>query len=362
MKEEQLYALIEQELRGTLNESDAGMLADWVGQGREEETTYQEVRSILEITAEGISVMDPQTDTSWDALQSLIGEAEVSTVGDAEITSVGNTETSAVGNTETENTSFEGAPVIPMRRSRTRIYGIAATVVLLVVAALFIVLPGDTPGVDKGKIFASTHSEVKQLDLPDGSHVTLNSESKLEMPADFNDEVRRVKLEGEAFFDIARNEEKPFIIEVMGTETRVLGTSFTISAYPATQQVMVSVVTGHVEFSPIGSDAKIDLTPNQAGRFDLKTNKLSRMETAASDDAAWQDGKYVFRKVPFGIALERLEKHYDLEFVVSPDLENEPLTTTIDVNTTSEEDLLSLLQVTFQVQIERNGKRVEIKK
>lgn len=345
MKEEQLYALIEQELRGTLDESNARVLAEWIGQGSQEEATYQEVRSILEITDEGISAIDPGTDESWLALQAMMNGGR-----------------SQEDPKEAQEEIEADTPVIQMKPRRTRIYGIAATVILLVVAGLFFAIPGSSPGDDNGQIFASGHGVIKQIDLPDGSHVTLNSESKLEMPGDFNDELRRVKLEGEAFFDIARNEEKPFIIEVMGTETKVLGTSFTISAYPATEQVVVSVVTGLVEFSPIGSDAHLQLKPNQAGRFDLRTNKLIRMETASAEDAAWQEGKFSFRKDPFRIALERLEKHYDLELSVSSELGNELLTTKIDVNSTNEEDMISLLATTMQCKFQRTGKRVEFMK
>ncbi len=348
MNKEQIFALIEQELRGTLSVIDARVLTNWVRRGRKEKNIYQEVRSILETTTEGISEIDPQTDSSWITLQNMLAKVGTSVnVLDEEF------EQSKVK---------EKVLVIPLKSSRIRIYGVAVAVILLVIAGLLIVFPSGTPESDSGETLSSVHKEVKQFDLSDGSHVTLNSESKLEILADFNDKVRRVKLEGEAFFDITRNKEKPFFIEVRGAEAKVLGTSFTISAYPATEQVLVSVVTGHVEFSPIGSDIKIDLTPNQAGRFDLKTGKLSRMKTFAPDDAAWRQGKLVFRKVPFRIALERLEKQYDLEFIVSPDLENEPLTTTIDVNTTSEGDLLSLLKTTFQVQIKRTERRVEIMK
>lgn len=341
MKEEQLYALIELEMRGTLSESQARTLADWVGQGSHEETTYQEVRSILEITQEGISVIDTQTDQSWMDLQAMLGASETAESAPEEVAD---------------------APVIPLKRSRTRIYGIAAAIILLVMVGIFVAIPGDNSGNSNGQTFATAHSQVTQVNLPDGSQVTLNSESQLDMPGDFNDELRRVKLEGEAFFDVEKNKEKPFIIEVLGTETRVLGTSFNISAYPATEQVIVSVVTGRVEFSPVGSTNKLVLNPDEAGRFDLKTKTLFPMGTVAKEDAAWKDGKLVFRKVPFGNALERLEKHYDLEFSVDPELENELLTTTVDFKKDTEEDLIGLLQATFQAKIEKTGKQVKIMK
>ncbi|MFT4733600.1 MAG: transmembrane sensor [Arcticibacterium sp.] len=87
-------------------------------------------------------------------------------------------------------------------------------------------------------------SQVKTL--ADGSSVTLNSFSLLEYPETFGKDERRIKLIGEAFFDISKKPDKPFIIEANGTEIRVLGTSFNISARD--QNVKVSVNTGTVEF------------------------------------------------------------------------------------------------------------------
>ena len=340
IKEEQLYALVEQELRGTLSEPDARMLSDWIGRGTQEETAYQEVRSILEITQEGISNLDPKTDASWDALQAIMASGEAN-----------------------EEVTEEETPVIPLRKPRTRIYGIAAAIILLVMAGIYIAIPGDQNDVTTGQVFASAHGEMKQVNLPDGSIVTLSPESKLELAADFNEDMRQMKLEGEAFFDVARNEEKPFVVNVMNTETKVLGTSFNIAAYPASEQVTVSVMTGKVQFKPISSEAHLILTPNQAGQFDMKTNKLIRMETVAADDAAWKEGKLVFRKNPIVIALERVEKHYDLKFEVDPEVMGETVTTTIDLNNHAESDVIEILELTLsRLQFETTGNTVKIRK
>lgn len=339
MKEEHLYSLIEQELNGTLSESDAARLAAWVEQGKEEEATYQEIRSILELTSSAVDAVDPQTDAMWAALRGQLEE-----------------------DTEVSDPEVATTPVIPMRRSPARWYGVAAAIVLLVVTSVYLLVPGNGSTQEDPQRFSARHGTTLTLDLPDASKVVLNSESSLEWENDFNSSERRVKLEGEAFFDIAKNKEKPFIIDVMGTETKVLGTSFNISAYPKTREVLVSVVTGKVSFQPLDGTQSLQLTPNQAGRYDLDNKKLTLIENiVAQDDAAWQKGILKFDKTPLKDALVRLEKHYELEFELSPELEGEVMSATYDVKTIQEDDLIEILTLTYNnAKIQREGKKVLI--
>jgi len=340
MKEEHLYSLIEQELNGTLNASDAAKLESWVGQGKEEESTYQEIRSILELTGTVVAAVDPQTDAMWASLQTQLNDEapEVSTTS-------------------------EEAVVVPLRRSPARWYGIAAAVVLLVVTSVYLLVPGNNDNDDPQR-FSARHGTTLSLDLPDASKVVLNSESSLEWNEDFNDSERRVKLEGEAFFDIAKNKEKPFIINVMGTETKVLGTSFNISAYSGTREVLVSVVTGKVAFESLDDHKSVFLTPNQLGRYDLDSKKLTVVnEVVATDDAAWQKGVLKFNQTPLADALVRLEKHYDLEFQLSPELEGEVMSATYNIRTLQEDGLIEILTLTYpDANIQREGKKVSIMK
>jgi ferric-dicitrate binding protein FerR (iron transport regulator) len=88
------------------------------------------------------------------------------------------------------------------------------------------------------------------ITLPEGSKIWLNADSKLSYPVAFNDKTREVYLRGEAFFDIRKNPDKPFIIHLANGTIHVLGTSFNVRAYDDEDKIETSVSTGKVAFIP----------------------------------------------------------------------------------------------------------------
>jgi transmembrane sensor len=131
---------------------------------------------------------------------------------------------------------------ISTKKKKTNYYGIAAAVAGLLLLGTYFIIKNKQP---ISYLSLKTEKSYQTKTLADGSTVTLNSYSLLEFPEEFEGKERRIKLIGEAFFDITKNPEKPFIIEVNGTEVKVLGTSFNISARG--EDVKVSVNTGTVE-------------------------------------------------------------------------------------------------------------------
>ncbi|MFT5886265.1 MAG: transmembrane sensor [Arcticibacterium sp.] len=130
-----------------------------------------------------------------------------------------------------------------VKKAKPNYLRIAAGLAAVILLSTYIFIKNNQP-ISYLSLKSEKASEVKTL--ADGSTVTLNSFSLLEYPEKFGEEERRIKLIGEAFFDISKNPGKPFIIEANGTEIRVLGTSFNISARD--QNVKVSVNSGTVEF------------------------------------------------------------------------------------------------------------------
>jgi ferric-dicitrate binding protein FerR (iron transport regulator) len=148
------------------------------------------------------------------------------------------------------------------------------------------------------------------LELTDGSKIWLNADSKLTYPEVFAGITREVYLEGEAFFDVANNAEKPFIIHLRKGTIRVLGTSFNIRAYED-EPVQTSVTTGKVAFIPKyeeGSNKKPDtilITPDIKVTFTHTTGNLVKENTFSEDDKAWTEGRLVFRNATLeSISLE----------------------------------------------------------
>lgn len=139
------------------------------------------------------------------------------------------------------------------------------------------------------------------IELADGSKIWLNADSKLTYPEVFSNDSREVYLEGEAFFDVATNPGKPFIIHLAKGNVQVLGTSFNIRAY-SNEPIQTSVKTGKVAFIPAydGSGKRPDtiyITPDEKVTYERTGGDVKKEVTSAEDDQAWTEGRLVFRNM-----------------------------------------------------------------
>lgn len=156
--------------------------------------------------------------------------------------------------------------------------------------------------------------------LGDGTRVLLNADSKMTLPSEFASDVREVFLEGEAYFDVAGNPDKPFVIHSGASVIRVLGTSFSVRSYPEDEGVRVVVQEGRVFFEAEGAEAlqKAVLSANELGRFSLKSD---RIETRQVDDMelylSWREGYLKFRETPMHKVATALERRYGIEVAFS---------------------------------------------
>ena len=193
---------------------------------------------------------------------------------------------------------------------------IAASLILLLALAiggyrLLTTQDADNPSTDLVQKL-NAKGVKSSIALSDGSKIWLNADSKIQYPAKFTGNTREVFLNGEAFFDVEKNPEKPFIIHLANGTIQVLGTSFNVKAYDDEEVVETSVATGKVAFIPrtkkkIQSDT-IFLTPNKKVVYELKTEQATTSSTASEEDKAWIEGKLIFRSMLFediAIALER---------------------------------------------------------
>mgnify|MGYP000047072726 FL=1 len=152
------------------------------------------------------------------------------------------------------------------------------------------------------------------LTLPDGTQVHLNSGTTIKFPKKFSAYSREVKLDGEAFFEVAKNPNKPFIIQTGEVNTMVHGTSFNINNYDDKDRVEVTVATGKVEVS--SNEEKVFLTQNDQAIFDRTTKNITKEHVNAADYLYWKKGIINFKDAPLAEALEALERWYGVSFIV----------------------------------------------
>ncbi|MDR0394980.1 MAG: DUF4974 domain-containing protein [Tannerella sp.] len=161
--------------------------------------------------------------------------------------------------------------------------------------------------------------------LSDGSKVTLNAMTTFRYPTDFSETDRIVYLDGEAYFEIAKNEAKPFIVKLKKQDVKVLGTSFNIEAYSDENYSIVTLLSGNVSLESYNEQnelmGKMFLKPNQRAVSDNRSGSVSLENIHTSLAEAWTSGKYKFKDEPLQIIAKRLEKYYDVQV----NIENEQL-------------------------------------
>lgn len=335
MHEERLYLLAEKELAGQLQAGERAELDRILERSSESKAIYEEAKTILEAGSALFAGIDPDTDADWDSLRGML-----------------------------ENGAAEEAPVVPMRRKPYGWIGIAAAIAVLIGLGIwFVDFAGDEPPVEVVMSYEVENGKTLALVLSDQSQVVLNAGSKLDLADDFGQETRTVRLEGEAWFDIARDESKPFVIQTAGgTETRVLGTSFNVRAYPGQDVVEVDVGSGLVSFSSGISGKSMQLKADQGARCSIADGNMELRAPETVSKAEWRTGILVFKGTLLKDALVILEKHYDLEFEVAQEAQGEVLSATYDIRSIDEDMLLNNLRTTLAVNIERAGRRVTIRK
>lgn len=156
--------------------------------------------------------------------------------------------------------------------------------------------------------------EEYQLALADGTEVWLNSESSLRYPVQFTGKNRQVELSGEAYFEVAHNAKKPFIVNTQEMNIEVLGTSFNISAYADDETVHATLVEGKVKVhNTMGEVIEKVLAPNQQFIYSKNDNRTSVNEVNASFYSAWKDGVFTFEDESLTSIMRKIERWYDIK-------------------------------------------------
>ena len=193
----------------------------------------------------------------------------------------------------------------------TELIKIAAAVAVTLGLSLLYQFVSDKNGVvPMQSIYVPTGQRVN-ITLSDGTNVWLNARTKIVYPAVFDKSVRQVAVDGEAYFDVAKDKKRPFIVETGKCNMEVLGTKFNVEAYSARKIFETSLMEGKVKVKlPHDDKNSVVLVPNQ------KTTLIDgRLVVSKIDDYnvyRWKEGLYCFRNKPFADIIKDLEKYYDL--------------------------------------------------
>lgn len=149
------------------------------------------------------------------------------------------------------------------------------------------------------------------LVMADGSKVWMNAASKLRYPVQFGDSIRDVYLEGEAYFEVAENKLKPFIVQSNGMKIEVLGTSFSVSAYIDEASIKTTLVEGIVKIN--SKVAETFLKPGYQAILERETENIKVKEVDVNVYTSWKEGKFMFEKETLTSIMRKLERWYNIE-------------------------------------------------
>lgn len=234
----------------------------------------------------------------------------------------------------------------------------AAVAVILIVSSCLLTLnftQSRSPVVATNSMFVPAGQRAR-LTLQDGTVVWLNAKSTLTYPSQFEGKERKVIIEGEAFFDVAKDASKPFIVMAGDVEMKVLGTKFNVYNYPEIGFIQTSLIEGSVKVRDTHSAADgVILKPNE--QVTVKDNKLLVGKITFPDHFLWKDGVYCFEKESFPDIVRKLEIYYDVKIIIdAPSLKNEIYTGKFRQRD-SIDDILRILQQIHEFRIEKDKER-----
>ncbi|MFN8395950.1 MAG: FecR domain-containing protein [Bacteroidia bacterium] len=336
-----LYDLAERHLNGTLNHSERSELDLWLAASEENRAEFSEIIEVLGFADAFVAEVEPQTDAEWVALQARIAVPQVEQARPQPVAA--------------------SRPLIrPPFYARRRVWAVAAAVALLVtVGGYFALGGGSADEAQKGQHFAAADGQRKEIKLTDGTVVTLQGGSTLDAAADFGKQDRKLELNGEAYFDVARDEARPLSVRMGQVQARVLGTEFNLRSEKTSTAVQLSVTEGKVEFSATNG-AKEILVAGEVAHFDPKTGKIVREQTNAQEEAAWVHDALIFNDKPFVEAAGQIERHYGITLKFPESLNAARLTAKFEEKPLA--DVLAVLEALYGVSASQSGTVVTLSK
>lgn len=270
---------------------------------------------------------------------------------------------SPAANTQIEKNSFQPKNGFWQHLSQ---FNRVAAILLLGFSIAWMIGPRKEPGNALSEVGIATTihkstqaGEKLHLTLSDGTDIWVNSVSHIEFPKQFDGNERRIYLEGEAFFEVAKDTLRPFVVEARGLSTIALGTSFNIST-KANERVAISLVSGKVKILPPQHNQEFYLDPGKELKFDTKNKKEHIADFNIHHVTAWKNGTLLFEDANLMEVVKKLEDWYGIsigitngeriDWVFSGEFQNQTL-----------ESVLESLSYIQKFNYSINGKKVEFK-
>lgn len=226
-----------------------------------------------------------------------------------------------------------------LRRLNVRKYAAAAVLLLAVGFLLWQFLPGND------SLHQVQAAKVESLELEDGTQVTLNVNAQLTYPQQFNREERRVALEGEAYFEVSGEKERPFRVQSAHALVEVLGTAFSVKEMEALEAVEVHVQEGRVQIRSTNQKEKTVVLEKGQGAF-IYPDRIVLTQPVDPNHLAWKTGRFSFQRQQLSEVVETLNPYLSQKLTIREGLQVDcPITLQIDIHRKPSEIAATLAQL-----------------
>lgn len=334
--EEELANLIYRRILGTITPEEVEMLDEWLNACTANETTYRKLMDAAFLEREYRRIKAVDASRPLADMQLRIGERE----GWRRIHRWYRVGVAAVvaGLIFWSISWFIPRPVTPLTEQQTtemyasRIHPGETKAVLTLDNGATVSLGADNrtnekviernktqtqkkPGKQKLNRLTTPRGGEFRITLADGTRVWLNAESQLSYPDTFRTDERRVVLKGEAYFQVARNEQKPFYVESDGQLIRVYGTEFNVRSYREDEEIYTTLVEGSVALQANNdANAELFLTPGHQAVFDKQKASVYIRPVDTGVVTGWRKGMFVFEEQSLGQIMAELSRWYDFDY------------------------------------------------
>jgi len=317
-------------LSGNCSDEERISVKNWLKQSPDNQAVYDKYKQLWNYTASDVINTTVDVDKGWEELNRRIKVAEHISV------------------------DLLDQKSILRKRFIYALTRVAA--VLLIAFGLFYIFNSINNQKPENINYVADKIHQQPVQLEDGSMVYLNKGAKITYPKTFTAENRKIIFEGEAFFEIAHNPDKPFIITSGELEVEVLGTSFNLCTCSEGEEMILYLESGKVRFSAVNTEngainEQLILLPGQKGIFNKTNGTVCRSEFENQNYLAWKTGILVFEKTPLSDVFMVLEKTYDLQIISDKSIEGLALTACFD-NETQEsvfESLHTIFGITYTI-------------
>jgi len=247
--------------------------------------------------------------------------------------------------------------------SRKYIYMLVGSAAAIAIAGLLVFKTIKNPVLMTPEISSYelvTKNKKDTLLMPDSSIIVLNKYSKLLYTSQYGEKDRQVTLEGEAYFDVAKNADKPFIVDLPKSKIQVLGTKFNIKSYDSTPHITTTLISGSIKYQTQRS--QIILTPNQNLTFNKKNDKIIVTKCDAEQAMLWMKGLYKYQSVTLESLVQDLSIVYDQRiYIIDHDLSETIISGTFSEKQ-SIDDILHIISHSIPITWKKNKNIIAISK